>query len=301
MSSDTKCGFIALIGLPNAGKSTLMNKVIGAKVSIISKKPQTTRSRVLGIITEGAAQMIFIDTPGIFKPTKTLERAMVGAALDAIPEADIAVHLIDASRKNVAAINKDIAERLTSAKPRKLYLVLNKVDQMDKEGLLAMSAEMNAAHDYDETFMISGLKGAGLAQLVAAFARDLPQGAWHYDEDELTDMPMRLLAAELTREKVFQQLHEELPYEIFVETESWEEFDNGDLKISQAISVEKDSQKGIVLGKGGSRIKALGQASRLELEEMLERRVHLKLFVKVQKNWADREENLRQMGLSRSD
>ena len=296
---NTKCGFIALVGLPNAGKSTLMNHIVGAKVSIISKKPQTTRNRILGIAIEDKTQMIFVDTPGIFKATKTLERAMVGAAMESISEADIVVHIVDASRKNIADINTPIIQRLEHDKPKACYLVLNKIDQMARQDLLARATEMNAVYDYDQTFMISGLKGDGVQTLVDDFAENLPNDVWHYDEDEITDMPMRMMAAEMTREQIFNQLHEELPYDMYVHTEEWEEFDNGSVKISQIITVQKASQKAIVLGKGGARIKSLGQAAREELEEFLERRVHLKLFVKVQKNWADGAEIYQLMGLQR--
>lgn len=297
--NSTKCGFIALVGLPNAGKSTLMNHIVGAKVSIISKKPQTTRNRILGIAIEGAAQMVFVDTPGIFKAKKTLERAMVGAAMESISEADIVVHIVDASRKNIAEINGPIIQRLEHDKPKRCYLVLNKIDQMDRKDLLARAVEMNAVYDYDETFMISGLKGDGVHTLVENFASTLPDSPWHFDEDEITDMPMRMIAAEMTREQIFNQLHEELPYDMYVHTEEWEEFDNGSVKISQIITVQKDSQKAIVLGKGGRQIKSLGQNARENLEEFLGRRVHLKLFVKVQKNWADGAEIYQLMGLQR--
>jgi len=296
---ETRCGFIALVGLPNAGKSTLMNHIVGAKVSIISKKPQTTRNRILGIAIEDKTQMVFVDTPGIFKAKKALERAMVGAAMESIAEADIVVHIVDASRKNIADINGPIIQRLEHDKPKRCYLVLNKIDQMARQDLLARATEMNAVYDYDQTFMISGLKGDGVQTLVDDFAETLPNDVWHYDEDEITDMPMRMMAAEMTREQIFNQLHEELPYDMYVQTEEWEEFDNGSVKISQVITVQKDSQKAIVLGKGGARIKSLGQAAREELEEFLERRVHLKLFVKVQKNWADGAEIYQLMGLQR--
>lgn len=298
-AAQTKCGFVSLVGLPNAGKSTLMNKIVGVKVSIISKKPQTTRNRILGIAIADQTQMIFVDTPGIFKAKKTLERAMVGAAVDSISEADIVVHMVDASRKNLAEINAPIITRLEHDAPKTCYLVLNKIDQMAREDLLAAAAQMNEAYDYDETFMISGLTGDGVDRLTQNFANALPDGPWHYDEDEITDMPMRMMAAEMTREQIFNRLHEELPYDMYVHTENWEEFDNGDVKISQTITVQKNSQKAIVLGKGGRQIKAIGQAARENLEDYLERRVHLKLFVKVQKNWADGAEIYQLMGLQR--
>lgn len=297
--TSTRAGFVCIIGLPNAGKSTLVNKLVGAKVSIVSRKVQTTRSRVLGIAMheEGdvQAQVVLVDTPGVFKPKKTLERAMVGAAWDALEDADIAVHLVDISAKDPVGNSKFIAGKLPAGK--KAVLVLNKTDQVDKIKLLALSAELNTLADYQATFMISALKGQGTKDLLAMLAAAMPEGPYLFDPELITDMPMRLMAAEITREKIFNQLHQELPHSTFVHTEQWEEFENGSIKIGQAIHVQRDSQKAIVLGKGGRQIKKIGEAARKELEELLETRVHLSLFVKVQADWAERAENLHLMGL----
>lgn len=291
----TSCGFAAVIGLPNAGKSTLMNALVGQKISITSEKKQTTRCRVLGIAIHEQAQIIYIDTPGLFDAQKTMERAMVGAATDALGDADLVLHVVDASHGHDLSKHQNIMQRLTHDRP--VFLVLNKIDKTKKEVLLQIAQGMNAAFDYDATFMISGLKSKGLEALQGTIAAALPAGPWHYDEDEITDMPMRMMAAEITREKVFRQLHKELPYAALVETETWEEFDNGDVKIGQIIYVQRDSQKAIVLGKGGARIKQLGQAARQDLEEMFGRPVHVKLYVKVRENWPDQPESLRLMGL----
>ncbi|MGH1398758.1 MAG: GTPase Era [Alphaproteobacteria bacterium] len=292
-----KCGFIAVVGHPNAGKSTLINALVGEKVAITSKRAGTTRCRILGIAIHNNAQMIFIDTPGIFGSTvdaqQTMERAMIGAAFEALDEADIALHLLDAKDKKSQA---PILEKLPQNRPT--FLALNKVDAIQKAALLDISAGHNETYDYDATFMISALKEKGLDGLMDTLAASLPDGPWHYDEDEVTDMPMRLMAAEITREQIFNRLHRELPYAALIETEKWENFDNGDVKIHQAIYVQRDSQKAIVLGKGGSQIKKIGEAARKELEGMLERRVHLKLHVKVCENWPDRPESLEIMGLA---
>lgn len=293
---DTSCGFVSVLGLPNAGKSTLVNTLAGQKVSIVSRKVQTTRCRVLGIVMQGPAQIVLIDTPGIFMPKKTLEKAMVAAAWESIKDADIALHLVDATRKNAAQENKIIAERLPG--PEKSILVLNKTDKVNKPDLLALSQSMNEEFAYVATFMVSALKENGTDDLLHDLAGRMPDGPWMFPEDQVTDMPMRLLAAEITREKIFEQLHQELPYAIMVETEHWEEFDNGSVKIDQLIYVQKDSQKGIVLGKGGSQVKKIGAASRTALEDILGRRVHLKLFVKVRENWAEDPAIVRAMGLA---
>lgn len=281
MSNDAqKCGLAAIIGLPNAGKSTLVNALVGSKVSIVTHKVQTTRQRVLGIVTEESSQIILVDTPGVFRPKKTMEKAMVKAAWDAIPDADVVVHLVDVSAKDVLRDNKVIFERLPKNKP--CMLALNKVDKIKKEELLALTASLNEAFDYQATFMISALKKSGLSELLQSISTELPEMPWMYEEDQITDMPMRLMAAEITREKIFEQLHEELPYSIAVETETWEQFDNGSVKIDQVVYVERDSQKGIVVGKGGSRVKKIGEEARKELEELFDMRIHLKIFVKVQ-------------------
>lgn len=292
---DTRCGFVSILGLPNAGKSTLLNSLVGSKVSIVSRKVQTTRSRVLGIMIEDATQIVLVDTPGVFEPKKTLEKAMVNAALDSIAEADIVMHLVDASQSKAVEKNKFLSEKMPENK--RAILLLNKIDQVRREDLLALTAKMHEQYDYAQTFMISGLKRDGLDKLLAHLAAELPSSPWLYPEDQMSDMPVRMLAAEITREKIFERLHQELPYEIFVETAGWESFENGSVKIDQTIYVQRDSQKGIVLGKGGRTVKDIGQAVRIELEEMLDRKVHIKIFVKVQSNWAERSENYRLMGL----
>lgn len=298
----TTCGFVSVIGLPNAGKSTLINRMVGAKVSIVSRKVQTTRNRILGMAIHENAQIILMDTPGIFKPSaKTLERAMVSAAWDTVEEADIIIHMVDAAKKNAIQDAKLIIERLVQQKEERpkmrAVLALNKIDSVKKEALLKLTSALNEEFDYDATFMISGLKGSGVNHILDYLAKELPQSVWMYPEDQVSDMPLRFLAAEVTREKIYDQLHEELPYAAMVETESWEEFDNGDIKISQLIYVQRDTQKSIVLGKQGSRIKKIGEEARKDLSEMLECKIHLKLFVKVQENWAERAENYTAIGL----
>tara|TARA_X000001036_G_scaffold89919_2_gene82269 strand:+ start:7477 stop:8379 length:903 start_codon:yes stop_codon:yes gene_type:complete len=290
-----KCGFAAVIGLPNAGKSTLMNALVGQKISIVSKRVQTTRSRVLGIVTEKYAQIILMDTPGIFDAKQTLERAMVGAAYDALDESDVVVHLVDASIKKSLENNLGLIKRLPKNKP--VLLILNKIDQVKKPDLLELSQKINAEFDYAATFMVSALKEQGTQDLLTTIEEKMPEGPWMFDEDQVTDMPMRILAAEITREKIFNKLYHELPTSTFVETENWEEFDNGSVKIQQLIYVQRDSQKAIILGKQGRQIKSIGQEAREELEDILERRVHLKLFVKVKENWSEMPETLRLIGL----
>ena len=295
-ADNTQCGFVSILGLPNAGKSTLLNTMVGSKISIVSHKVQTTRSRVLGILAEGQTQIILLDTPGVFAPKKTLEKAMVSAALDTIAEADIIMHLVDASMKDAVERNKFLSEKLPGNK--KCILILNKIDQVKKETLLELTKALHEQFDYSETFMISALKDKGLDALLAYLGQNLPAGPWLFPEDQMTDMPMRMLAAEITREKIFERLHQELPYSIFVETQNWENFDNGSVKIDQVIYVERDSQKGIVLGKGGRTIKEIGQHVRLELQDILGCPVHIKIFVKAQSNWAERSENYSLMGLN---
>ena len=296
-ASQTRCGFVSVIGLPNAGKSTLINHLVGSKVSIVSRKTHTTRNRILGIALHENAQIILIDTPGIFDAggKRQMEKAMVGAAFDALEESEVAVHLVDVSMKNPLSQNADIIKKLPENKP--IILVLNKTDKVKKEQLLALAADFNNAHSYQATFMISALKGKGTDDLLKHIVENLKPGPWMFDEDQITDMPMRMIAAEITREKIYDQLHEELPYATMVHTESWEEFDNGSIKINQTVFVERDTQKAIVLGKGGSRIKQIGQQTREELEKLFDARIHLKLFVKVQENWAEKQDNLRLIGL----
>lgn len=291
----TRCGFVALLGAPNCGKSTLLNRLVGAKVSIVTPKVQTTRTRVLGIAVIGAAQVIFVDTPGIFAPKRRLERAMVAAAWSGAADADAVVLLVDA-REGFGDEARTIVEGLKKA-GRAAVLALNKVDLVRRDTLLELAQRLNEAGLFTDTFMISALSGDGVADLLDAALARLPDGPWLYPEDQLSDMPQRLMAAEVTREKVFLQLHQELPYASAVETEEWTEFDNGDVRIDQVIFVQRASQKGIVLGAGGRRIKAIGAAARAELEEMFGRRVHLFLRVKVRSRWIDDPRHYRIMGL----
>ncbi|MDP2207087.1 MAG: GTPase Era [Alphaproteobacteria bacterium] len=282
----TRCGFVGIIGAPNAGKSTLVNQLVGTKVSIVSPKVQTTRVRVMGIVNHGEAQIVFVDTPGIFAPKKRLEKAMVAAAWQGMQDAEVTVLLADASKGYVNADTRAIIDRLKQ-RDRKVVLALNKIDMVKKEKLLELAAALNGEGIFTEIYMISALTGDGVQRLMNDIAARMPEGPWMFGEDQISDMPLRLLAAEITREKIFLQLGDELPYASTVETESWEEFDNGSVKVSQTIYVMRDTQKAIVLGKGGTRIKKIGQAAREDLEEMLERRVHLSIFVKVREKWTD--------------
>jgi GTPase len=294
--TERRFGFVAVLGAPNAGKSTLVNRLVGAKVSIVSPKVQTTRSRVLGIALHGAAQLVFVDTPGIFQPRRRLDRSMVQAAWQGAADADLVLLLVDAAQKRVDDDSRTILAGLAKA-GRSAILGLNKIDLIRPERLLAMAAELNALGSFDATFMISALTGDGVGDLLDHLAGRLPPGPWHYPEDQLSDMPQRLLAAELTREQLFLQLHQELPYALTVESESWEEFKDGSAKVNQVIFVRKDSQKAIVLGQGGQRIKAVREAAQAELAAMLGRPVHLFLYVKVRENWQDDRERYRELGL----
>lgn len=294
-----RCGFVALIGAPNAGKSTLLNKLVGTKLAIVSHKVQTTRTKLMGIRVEGASQIIFVDTPGIFKPRRRLDRAMVTAAWSGAADADLVVLLLDAA-KGLDDDNRRILEGLKEA-GRKPIIALNKIDLVQKEKLLQLAADISAVTEVSETFMISALDGGGVADLAAHLAKSLPKGIWLYPEDQLTDAPMRQLAAEITREKIFLQLHEELPYSSTVETESWEEKKDGSVRIAQVIFVQRDSQKAIVIGKGGAMLKIIGQKARYEMEQAFDRKVHLFLFVKVRENWIDDPERFREMGLDYSE
>lgn len=285
-NANTRCGFVGIIGAPNAGKSTLLNQLVGAKVSIVSPKVQTTRVRVMGIVNHGDAQIVFVDTPGIFAPKKRLEKAMVAAAWQGMQDAEVTVLLADASKGRVNADTRAIIDRLKTQE-KKVVLALNKIDLLKKEKLLELVTALHAEGIFTDVYMISALTGDGVDRMMNDIASRMPAGPWMFGEDQISDMPMRLLAAEITREKIFLQLGDELPYASTVETESWEEFDNGSVKVSQTIYVMRDTQKAIVLGKGGTRIKKIGQAAREELEEMLERRVHLSLFVKVREKWTD--------------
>lgn len=291
----SRCGFVAIIGAPNAGKSTLLNQLVGSKVAIVTHKVQTTRARIRGIAMEGQTQIVFVDTPGIFKPKRRLDRAMVEAAWGGAGDADLIILMVDMESGREEDLTR-IVDGLKS-QGRKAILVLNKVDACPREKLLKTAAALNETGIFTETFMISALKGDGVADLKKYIAGLMPPGPWHYPEDQAADVPLRSLAAEVTREKLFLRLHDELPYSLTVETESWEQKKDGSIRIQQVIFVERDSQKKIALGKGGQTIKTVGQLAREELEEMLGCRVHLFLFVKVRENWSDDRERYREMGL----
>ncbi|RNC93628.1 MAG: GTPase Era [Oricola sp.] len=299
MPKDTSAGFVALIGAPNAGKSTLVNRLVGAKVSIVSRKVQTTRAPVRGVAIEGASQIVFVDTPGIFAPKRRLDRAMVRAAWSGAHDADLALVLIDA-RKGIREDEEAILATLPDVKTPK-WLILNKVDTIDPPKLLELTETLNERAGFDQTFMISALNGSGCADLLAALAEAMPEGPWLYPEDQLSDLPMRMLAAEITREKLYERLHQELPYASTVETEKWEDRKDGSVRIEQVVYVERDSQKKIVLGKGGETIKAISMAARKEIAELIGQRVHLFLFVKVRERWGDDPERYREMGLDFHD
>ncbi len=295
VEGQTRCGFIALIGAPNAGKSTLINALVGAKVSIVSRKVQTTRALVRGIAIVGEAQLVLMDTPGIFVPKRRLDRAMVTTAWGGASDADIVALLIDA-RKGVDDEAASILGKLAEVRQPKV-LVLNKVDVADKPALLTLAQKIGAQAKFDATFMLSALTGDGVDDLKKWLAEHSPIGPWHYPEDQISDAPMRALAAEITREKLFNRLHQELPYQATVETESWKELRGGDVRIEQTIYVERESQRKIVLGKGGATIKAIGAEARKEIAEMTEQKVHLFLFVKVREGWGDDPERYRAMGI----
>jgi GTP-binding protein Era len=291
----TRCGFIALIGAPNVGKSTLINALVGSKVAIVSHKVQTTRALLRGIAIVDGSQLVFIDTPGIFAPKRRLERAMVTNAWTGVHDADIAAVLVDAAR-GLDDEAETILARLAEIRQPKILLI-NKVDLVDKSALLAIVKAANERVAFAATFMISALTGDGVADVKRWLAAHVPAGPWHYPEDQITDAPMRQLAAEITREKLFLRLHQELPYQSTVETESWKELRDGSTRIEQTIYVERESQRKIVLGKGGQTIKAIGADARREIADMIEGAVHLFLFVKVREHWADDPERYRGMGL----
>jgi GTP-binding protein Era len=291
----TRCGFCAIIGAPNAGKSTLVNQITGSKVSIVSHKVQTTRARIRAIAMEGRTQIILVDTPGIFKPRRTLDKAMVENAWGGAGDADAVVLLVD-GRPGVTDDVRKIIEHLSNI-GAKAMLVINKIDLMKREDLLKVAAEFNAAFPFEQTFMVSALNGSGTDDLRKAIAAKMPVGPWLYPENQVADVQLRFMAAEMTREKIYERLHEELPYSSTVETEGWEERKDGSVKIDQVIYVQRDSQKAIVLGKGGKTAKLINQLARAEMEKYFERKVHLFLFVKVRENWTEDKERLRMMGL----
>jgi len=291
----TRCGFVALIGAPNAGKSTLLNALVGAKISIVTPKVQTTRALIRGIAVEGTAQIIFVDTPGIFAPRRRLDRAMVGSAWGSTRDADMVALLIDAD-KGVQDDDETILRGLANVRAPKV-LVLNKVDLVNKPKLLALTQALNERAAFAATFMISALSGNGVADLKSFLAVRVPAGPWLYPEDQISDAPLRQLAAEITREKLYLRLHQELPYQSTVETEVWKELKDGSVRIEQTIYVERESQRKIVLGKGGQTIKAIGAAARTDIAAAIEHSVHLFLFVKVREGWGDDPERYREMGL----
>ncbi len=292
---DTRCGFVALIGAPNAGKSTLLNSLVGSKVSIVSRKVQTTRALIRGIAIDGAVQLVFVDTPGIFAPKRRLDRAMVHSAWGGAGDADAVCLLVDA-RKKVDEETDAILARLPEVRRPKI-LILNKIDLIERSRLLDLTAAINAKLAFDRTYMISALKGDGVEDLRGDLAAMMPTSPWLYPEDQVSDAPLRMLAAEITREKIYERLHEELPYRSTVETDAWEERPDGSVRIEQTIFVERESQRMIVLGKGGQTIKSIGQASRRDIAEAAEQPVHLFLHVKVRENWADDPARYREMGL----
>ncbi|HVI29068.1 GTPase Era [Hansschlegelia sp.] len=291
----TRCGFVALVGAPNAGKSTLVNQLVGTKVSIVSHKVQTTRALVRGLVIENGAQIVFVDTPGIFPPKRRLDRAMVSTAWSGATDADVIALLIDA-RKGLDEGNLAILDKLAEA-PRRKILLLNKIDTVRRESLLAVAQEAAARVGFDRVFMISALTGDGVRDVVAYLADEMPAGPWLYPADDVSDLPLRVLAAEITREKLFARLHDELPYASTVETEKWETRKDGSVRIEQTIYVERETQKRIVIGKGGQTVKQISTEARKEISEIIEAEAHLFLFVKVRENWADDPERYREMGL----
>ena len=291
----SRCSFVAVIGAPNAGKSTLVNQLVGAKVTIVTHKVQTTRNLVRGIYIEDASQVVLIDTPGIFAPKRRLERAMVHAAWGGAHDADRVVLIVD-SQKGLDESAGPVLDKLAGVSRPKV-LVLNKVDRVKKEQLLALTIAINERLTFDRTFMIAALTGYGVSDLKQYLAGEAPLGPWHYPADEISDAPLRSLAAEITREKLFERLHEELPYQSTVETTAWQERKDGSVRIEQTIFVERDSQRKIVLGKDGRAIKAISMESRKELMEIVERPVHLFVHVKVRESWSDDPERYREMGL----
>lgn len=299
--TDKRAGFVALIGEPNAGKSTLLNRMVGAKVSIVTHKVQTTRARIRGIAIEGDAQIVFVDTPGLFRPRRRLDRAMVAAAWSGATDADLVVLLVEAHRgitEGVDAILEGLGER---TKGRKVVLAVNKIDRVEAPVLLALTKDLNARFDFAETFLISAQKGHGVDDLRLWLAGELPKGPWLYPEDQIADAPLRSIVAELTREKLTLRLHQELPYQLTVETEGWEERKDGSVKIDQIIYVVRDGHKGILLGKKGETIKAVSVAARAEMIEFLGRNVHLFLQIKVRPNWLNEAERYSEMGLKFTD
>jgi len=302
-----RCGFCAILGAPNAGKSTLTNALVGSKIAIVSPKVQTTRMRVRGVAMSGETQIVFVDTPGIFKPRRRLDRAMVGAAWAGAEDADAILLLVDAAdltqhpQSPGARDTETILAGLKNVAGKKMALVLNKIDGMKRTDLLPLTEKFHAQGSFEDVFLVSALSGDGVEDVSRWVAARMPEGPWLYPEDQAADIPLRLLAAEITREKIYHRLHDELPYASAVETEKWEERKDGSVRIEQVIYVERDGQKAIALGKGGQTIKTIGELARKELETLLDRRVHLFLFVKVREDWSESREHYREIGLDYPD
>jgi GTP-binding protein Era len=297
----TRAGFVALIGEPNAGKSTLLNRMVGAKVSIVTHKVQTTRARIRGVAMAGASQIVFVDTPGLFQPKRRLDRAMVAAAWGGASDADVVVLLVEAQRGMTEGVERILTRLAEMGDGVRVALAINKIDRVEAPVLLGLSAKLNAAYPFAETFMISAEKGYGVDSLRGWLAGEVPEGPWLYPEDQIADLPMRMIAAEMTREKLTLRLHQELPYQLTVETENWEERPDGSARIDQLVYVIRDGHKGIVLGNKGETIKSVGKAAREELEAFLGRKVHLFLQVKVRPNWLEESERYSEMGLEFKD
>ena len=296
-----RAGFIALIGEPNAGKSTLLNQMVGAKVSIVTHKVQTTRARIRGVAIEGEAQLVFVDTPGVFKPRRRLDRAMVAAAWSGAADADIVVLLVEAHRGLTEGVMAIIQQLKETAQERQVILAINKIDRVKSEVLLSLTQEMNTQYQFEHTFMISAEHGHGVIDLRKSLATKVPVHPWLYPEDQIADLPLRMIAAEMTREKLTLRLHQELPYQLTVETDNWEEKKDGSARIDQVIYVVRDGHKGIVLGNKGETIKAISKAARQELETFLGRRVHLFCQVKVREKWLEDAQRYSEMGLNFKD
>lgn len=297
----TRAGFVALIGEPNAGKSTLLNTMVGAKVSIVTHKVQTTRARIRGVAMEGDSQIVFVDTPGLFQPRRRLDRAMVAAAWGGAADADVVVLMVEAHRGVTAGVERILEGMAEIGQGRTVALAINKIDRVEAPVLLGLTKDLNERFDFAETFMISAEKGHGVDALRQWLASQVPEGPWLYPEDQIADLPMRMIAAEMTREKLTLRLHQELPYQLTVETEAWEERKDGSAKVDQIIYVSRDGHKGIVLGHRGETIKAVSKAAREELADFLGRKVHLFLQVKVREKWLDEAERYDQMGLDFKD
>lgn len=297
----TKCGFVALIGEPNAGKSTLMNQMVGAKVSIVTHKVQTTRARIRGIALEGKTQIVFVDTPGLFKTRRALDRAMVAAAWSGAADADVVVLLIEAHRGITDGVRMILGGLQERGHKQRFALAINKIDRVPSEKLLALASDMAELAEFEQTFMISAEKGHGVKDLAAWLEAELPEGPWLYDEDQIADIPMRMLAAEITREKLMLRLHQELPYQLTVETEGWEERKDGSVRIDQIIYVARDGHKGIVLGPKGETIKSISMQARTDITEAVGRKVHLFMQVKVRPSWQAEAERYSEMGLDFAD